>query len=89
LANRIVDRSKRVEEMEKELTELVVTTVQDRKIALALRGVVWNLAQISRSAQLISEVAMNRYLESNSDVCQFWKERKSGGDVHYLKKVVA
>jgi phosphate uptake regulator len=89
LANRIVDRSKRVEEMEKGLTELVVTSVQDRKIALALRGVVWNLAQISRSAQLISEVAMNRYLESNSDVCQFWKERKSGGDIHYLKKVVA
>jgi phosphate uptake regulator len=89
LANRIVDRSKRVEEMEKELTELVVTTVQDRKIALALRGVVWNLAQISRSAQMISEVAMNRYLESNSEVCQFWKERKSGGNIQYLKKVVA
>jgi len=89
LANRIVDRSKRVEEMEKTLTELVVTSVQDRKLALALRGVVWNLAQISRSAQMISEVAMNRYLESNSDVCQFWKERKSGGDVQYLKKVVA
>jgi len=89
LANRIVDRSKRVEEMEKSLTELVVTSVQDRKLALALRGVVWNLAQISRSAQMVSEVAMNRYLESNSDVCQFWKERKSGGDVQYLKKVVA
>jgi phosphate uptake regulator len=89
LANRIVDRSKRVKEMEKALTELVVTSVQDRKVALALRGVVWNLAQISRSAQMVSEVAINRYLESNTDVCQFWKERKSGGDVQYLKKVVA
>jgi hypothetical protein len=38
---------------------------------------------------MISEVAMNRYLESNSELCQFWKERKSGGDVQYLKKVVA
>jgi phosphate uptake regulator len=89
LANRVVDRSKRVEESERSLTELVVTSVQDRKIALALRGVIWNLAQISRSAQMVSEVAMNRYLESNSDVCKFWKERKSGGDVQYLKKVVA
>jgi hypothetical protein len=56
---------------------------------LALRAIVWNLAAISRSAQMISEVAMNRYLESNSETCQFWKERKSGGDVQYLKKVVA
>ena len=89
LANQIVGRSKRAEEMEKNLTELVVSSVQDRKLALALRGVVWNLAEITRSAQMVAEVAMNRYLESNSDVCQFWKERKSGGDVQYLKKVVA
>ena len=89
LANRIVDRSEHVEDTEKSLTELVVSSVHDRKVALALRGVVWNLSQISRSAQMVSEVAMNRYLESNSDVCQFWKERKSGGDVQYLKKVVA
>ncbi len=89
LANRTVDRSKHVEDMEKTLTDLVGTSVQDRKVALALRGVVWNLAQISRSAELISEVAINRYLESNNDICQFWKERKSGGDVQYLKKVIA
>lgn len=89
LANQIIGRSKHVEKMEKDLTEQVVSSVQDRKVALALRGVIWNLAQISRSAEMISEVAMNRYLESNSEVCQFWKERKSGGDVQYLKKVVA
>jgi phosphate uptake regulator len=89
LANRTIVRSKRIEEIEKELTDLVVTSVQDRKLALALRGIVWNLAQISRSAQMVSEVAMNRYLESNSEVCQFWKESKGGGDIQYLKKVVA
>ena len=89
LANSIVDRSKRIEEMEKTLTELVVTTVQDRKIALALRGIVSNLVHISRSAQLVSEVAINRYLETNNDVCQFWKERKSVEDGQYLKKVAA
>ena len=89
LANRTIARSKGIEEMEKDLTEQVVSSVQDRKLAHALRGVVWNLAQISRSAQLISEVAINRYLESNSDVCQFWKERKSGGDIQYLRKVAA
>ena len=89
LANQIIVRSKHAEEMEKDLTELVVSSVQDRKLALALRGVVWNLAEISRSAEMVSEVAMNRYLESNTDVCQFWKERKSGGDIQYLKKVVA
>jgi phosphate uptake regulator len=89
LANEMVARSKHAEEMEKDLTELVVSSVQDRKLALALRGIVWNLAEISRSAEMISEVAMNRYLESNSDVCQFWKERKSGGDIQFLKKVAA
>jgi phosphate uptake regulator len=89
LANQIIVRSKQAEEVEKDLTELVVSSVQDRKLALALRGIVWNLAEISRSAEMVSEVALNRYLESNSDTCQFWKERKSGGDIQYLKKVVA
>jgi phosphate uptake regulator len=89
LANSIIGRSKQVEEKEKELTDRVLLTVQDRKIALALRAILWNLAAVSRSAQMISEVAMNRYLESNTETCQFWKERKSGGDVQYLKKVVA
>jgi phosphate uptake regulator len=89
LANHIIVRSEHLEDAEKEITEKVVSNVQDHKIALALRGIVWNLAAIARSAQMVSEVAMNRYLESNSDVCQFWKERKSGGDVQYLKKLVA
>jgi phosphate uptake regulator len=89
LANRTIARSKEAEEREKSLTELVVSTVQDRKLAVALRGVVWNLMEISHSAQMVAEVAMNRYLESDTDVCETWKERKSGGDVQYLKKVVA
>jgi phosphate uptake regulator len=89
LANQTIARSKLAEEKEKDLTGLVVSSVQDRKLALALRGIVWNLAEISRSAQMVAEVAMNRYLENNTDVCQFWKERKSGGDIQYLKKVAA
>ncbi|HUK27314.1 MAG TPA: phosphate uptake regulator PhoU [Candidatus Acidoferrales bacterium] len=89
LANRMVDRSKHVEDTEKNLNELIVSGVQDRKLAVALKGIVWNLAQIARASQMVSEVAMNRYLENNTDICQFWKERKGGGDVQYLKKVVA
>ena len=89
LASRTVARSKQAEEREKDLTELVVASVQNRKLAVAFRGVVWNLLEITRYAQMVSEVAMNRYLESNTDVSQFWKERKSGGDIQYLKKVVA
>jgi len=89
LANRTINRSKQIEEAEKELTDLVVSSVQDRKLALALRVIVWNLLQISRSAQLISEVAMNRYLEDNTDFCQTWKERRPRGDPQYLKKLAA
>ncbi len=89
LANQIIARSEHVEELEKDVTELVVSSVQERKLAIALRGIVWNLAEISRSSQMVAEVAMNRYLESNSDICQFWTERKSGGDIQYLKPVVA
>jgi len=89
LANRTIGRSKKLEETEKDLTELVVSSVQDKKLALALREIIWNLAQIARSAQLISEVAINRYLESNTDFCQTWKERRSRGDTQYLKKLVA
>ena len=89
LANRTIGRSKQIEAAEKELTELVVSSVQDRKLALALRGIIWNLLQIARSAQLIAEVAINRYLENNTDFCQTWKERRPKGDTQYLKKLVA
>ena len=89
LANRTVVRSKQMEGAEKELTEQVVSTVQDRKLAVALRSIIWNLLEIARSAQLISEVAINRYIESNTDFCQTWKERRTRGDTQYLKKVVA
>lgn len=89
LANRTVTRSEQAQEKVRDLAQLVVTTVQDRKLAVALRGVVWNLLEITRYTQMVAEVAMNRYLESNTEICQFWKERKSGGDVQYLKKVVA
>jgi Na+/phosphate symporter len=89
LGNRTIERSKENEVREKELTDLVVSSVQDRKLAIALRGVIWDLLQISRSAQLISEVAINRYLEDNTDFCQFWKERRTRGDTQYLKKLAA
>jgi len=88
-SNRIIELSKQNEAREKELTDLVVSSVQDRKLALALRGIVWNLLQISHHAQLISEVSINRYLENNTDFCQVWKERKAKGDTQYLKKLVA
>jgi phosphate uptake regulator len=87
LANQTIERSKRIEETQKKLTELVFTAVQDRKLCLVLRGIVWDLARISRLSQMVSEVALNRYIESNTEVCQFWKERKAGGDVQYLKKI--
>ena len=89
LGSRTIERSKENEVREKELTDLVVSSVQDRKLAIALRGIVWDLLQISRSAQLISEVAINRYLEDNTEFCQFWKERRTRGDTQYLKKVEA
>jgi phosphate uptake regulator len=89
LANRTIVRSKQHEEVEKILTDLVLTSVQDKKVAVALRSIVWNMLQISRSGQLISEVAINRYLEDNTDLCQFWKERRNRGDTQYLKKLVA
>lgn len=89
LANRIIARCERFEKLERDLTEQVVSSVQNRKTAVALRGVVWNLTEISRSAKMICEVAINRYLESNTEVCRFWKERKNGGEIQYLKKLVA
>lgn len=89
LANRIIARSKHAEETEKDLTSQILSKVQDRKVAMALRGVMWNLAEISRYSKMVCEVAINRYIETNSEICQFWKERKPGGDTQYLKKLVA
>ena len=88
LANRIIAKCKNYEKLERDLTEQVMSSVQNRKIAVALRGVVWNLTEISRVAKMICEVAINRYLESNTDVCRYWKERKSGGEIQFLKKLV-
>jgi phosphate uptake regulator len=88
-ANRIIASCERFEKLERDLTEQVVSSVQNRKTTAALRGVVWNLTEISRSAKMICEVAINRYLENNTEVCRFWKERKSGGEIQYLKKLVA
>lgn len=87
LANRTIEQSKRLEEEQKKLIDLVISSVQDRKLCLVLRGIVWDLARISHLSQMVSEVALNRYLESNTEVSQFWKERKSGGDIQYLKKI--
>ena len=89
LANRIITKCDRFEKIERDLTEQVVSSVQNRKTAVALRGVVWNLMEISRSAKMVCEVAINRYLENNTEVCRSWKERKSGGEIQYLKKLVA
>ena len=89
LANRTVDHSKEIEAKENDLAGLVLSSVQDSKVASSLRCIIWNLLQISSSAKLISEVAMNRYLENNTDFCKFWKERKTRGDTQYLKKLVA
>ena len=87
LANQTIERSKRIEEGQKKLTELVISSVQDRKLCLVLRGIIWDLTQISRLSQMVSEVALNRYLENNTEASQFWKERKGGGDGQYLKKI--
>jgi len=86
LANQIIEKSSQFEKLERDLTDQVLSSVQNRKVTMALRSILWNLVQISRSAKMISEVAINRYLESNTDVCSFWKERKNDGDVQYLKR---
>jgi len=87
LANQTIERSKKIEAEQKKLTELVISSVQDRKLCIVLRGIVWDLAQISRLSQMIAEVAMNRYLENNTEISQVWKEHKGGGDTQYLKTI--
>jgi phosphate uptake regulator len=89
LANRIIAKSDQFENSGRDLMEQVIASVQNRKVAVALRTIVWGLEEISRSAKMICEVAVNRYLESNTDFCRFWKERKSGGEIQYVKKLVA
>lgn len=89
LANQIIEKCKLFEKFERELSEQVIPSVQNRKIAIALRGVAWNLTDISRSAKMICEVAINRYLDRNTDVCRIWTELKSGGETQYLRKLTA
>jgi phosphate uptake regulator len=89
LSNKLIVRCKEFNELERDLTEQLVASVQNRKVTIALKSILWNLSEISRCAKMICEVAINRYLESNTEICSFWKERTSGGKSKYLKKLVA
>jgi len=89
LSNKIIGECKQFEKMEHDLTEQVLSSVQNRKVTIALRTVLWNLSEISRSSKMICEVAINRYLESNTEMCSFWKQRRSGPETQYIKRLAA
>jgi phosphate uptake regulator len=89
LSNKIIRKCNQFEKLERDLTEKVLSTVQNRKMTIAFRSILWNLTEISRSAKMICEVAINRYLESNTEICSFWKQRKSGAETEYVNRLAA
>lgn len=68
-ANRVIAMADDVRDREYVLADHIIGGVSDRKRAVALRVILRNLSEISRYADMIAEVAINRFLEKSSDIC--------------------
>jgi len=69
LANRVIATADHVRDREYVLADHIISTVSDRKKAVALRAIVRELSEMSRYADMIAEVAINRFLEKSSEIC--------------------
>jgi len=73
LANDAIANSEAAIREQRKLTERILTSVKDVSIAVSLRTIVWNLAEIAKFAKIIGEIAINRTLEAPSEICRLEK----------------
>jgi phosphate uptake regulator len=73
LANDAIAGSELAIKEQRKLTEKILTSVKEVSLAVSLRTIVWNLAEIAKYAKIIGEIAINRTLEAPSEICRLEK----------------
>jgi phosphate uptake regulator len=73
LANDAIATSEAAMKDQRRLTEKILTSVKDVSLAVSLRTIVWNLAEIAKYTRIIGEIAINRTLEAPSEICRLEK----------------
>ena len=73
LANDGIAGSELAMKEQRKLTEKILTSVKDVSLAVGLRTIVWNLAEVAKYAKIIGEIAINRTLEAPSEICRLEK----------------
>jgi phosphate uptake regulator len=69
LANKVIATADKLRGREYALVDHIIAHVANRKKAVALRAIVRNLSEISRYAEMMAEVSINRFLERSTEVC--------------------
>lgn len=72
-ANEVIEAVSSLEERERTLTESTLSEIEDLALAVGLRTIILNLTQIGKYCETIAEIAMNRMLESPSEVVEWVK----------------
>jgi phosphate uptake regulator len=73
LANDAIAGAELAIKEQRKLTEKILTSVKDVSLAVGLRTIVWNLAEVAKYAKIIGEIAINRTLEAPSEICRLEK----------------
>jgi len=73
LANDAIASTEAAIREQRKLTERILTSVKEVSVAVSLRTIVWNLAEMAKYAKIIGEIAINRALEAPSEICRLEK----------------
>jgi phosphate uptake regulator len=73
LANDAIASAEAAAKEQRKLTEKILTSVKDVVLAVSLRTIVWNLSEIAKYSKIIGEIAINRTLETASEICRLEK----------------
>ncbi len=72
-SNECIERVHESEQIERSLTADVMRSVKEVNVAVGLRAIIWDVGQMAKYSEAIAEVAVNRYMEEQSDFC-IWEK---------------
>jgi phosphate uptake regulator len=74
-ANSVIEEIVHLKEEERRLDELILIKVNsDVRSVISLKSILWNLRQIANYCITLSEVTINRTIETSSDICKSVKQ---------------
>jgi len=66
LANEVIDSTRKYFEEHFKLREEIIKEMEDPRIAVGVRSIMWNLINIARNCKIIAEVTVNRFVRTPS-----------------------